>query len=395
MSDNLLTARGAREFLQQYWQKKPLLARHVLSEDAAAIDRAQLIALACRDEVESRLVIGTGRKWRVEHGPFRRRDFAQLPPRNWTLLVNGVENHIPAARALQMRFDFVPFAFHDDVMVSYAAPGGGVGPHFDSYDVFLVQGAGSRRWEIGHQRDLTLIADAPLKLLRHFRPQREWTLQSGDLLYLPPRWAHHGTAVGECITWSVGLRAPNRREIVLRFLDYLHDHLQSENGNRNAGLRPQRRPAAIGAELLRQVYAMVNSIGWTNADIQRCLGEYLTEPRPQLVFGRARRISAARFARAIAIRGVRLALKSRMLADRNMVFMNGESAAMDAAARRSLGVLADRRRLPPRSAQGKAALELLYRWHCAGYIELDNPWPEDREPENEERIHIFRSSPRG
>ncbi len=186
-----------------------------------------MIELACRDDVESRLVIGTRSTWRVEHGPFRRRDFARLPPRNWTLLVNGLETVLPAARVLQQKFSFIPYARHDDVMASYAAPGGSVGPHFDSYDVFLVQGAGTRRWQIGRQRDLALIDGAPLRMLQRFRPQRAWTVQSGDLLYLPPRYAHHGVAIDECITWSVGFRAPGRQDMAERFLDFLRDELRS------------------------------------------------------------------------------------------------------------------------------------------------------------------------
>ena len=143
-----------RRFLAEFWQKKPLLARQALAESSGALDRARMIELAGRDDVESRLVIGSGKSWRVEQGPFRRRDFAQLPPRNWTLLVNGLENLVPAARKLQQAFSFIPYARHDDVMASYAVPGGSVGPHFDSYDVFLLQEAGERRWQIRDRKSV-------------------------------------------------------------------------------------------------------------------------------------------------------------------------------------------------------------------------------------------------
>jgi len=369
MRDNLLSAQGSRRFLEEFWQKKPLLARGVLPQLASALDRASLIELACRDDVESRLVIGARTSWRIEHGPFRRRDFAQLPPRNWTLLVNGVENFVPAARELQQRFGFIPYARHDDVMVSYAAPGGGVGPHYDSYDVFLVQGAGTRRWQVSAQHDLALLEAAPLKILRRFRPQREWTLAGGDLLYLPPCYAHHGVAIGDCITWSIGLRAPSRQEIAARFLDFLHDHLQLDGSYRDPGLKPQRHPAAIGTAMLRQVRAMVNSIRWRDTDIARCLGEYLTEPRPNVVFGHARRMPAARFARTAGTRGLRLDPKSRMLFSGRMVFINGETVTPDAAARKTLHELADRRCLPPAARIDAAARKLLYQWYQAGYIE--------------------------
>lgn len=375
VSDNLLGARGARRFLKEFWQKKPLLARGALPRLAAALDRARLIELACRDDVESRLVMGGRTTWRVEHGPFRRRDFTHLPPRNWTLLVNGVENFVPAARELQQRFSFIPYARHDDVMVSYAAPGGGVGPHFDSYDVFLLQGAGTRRWQVSAQRDLALLDAAPLKILRRFRPQRAWTVTAGDLLYLPPRYAHHGVAVSDCVTWSIGMRAPGRQEMAARFLDFLHDHLQLDGGYRDPGLRPQRHPAAIGSAMLRQVRGMVGSIHWRDADIARCLGESLTEPRPHVVFGHAHRMPAARFALAAAVRGLRLAPKSRMLFSGRMVFINGETATPDAAARQVLREFADRRCLPPAARLDAAARDLLYQWYQAGYIELDGTRP--------------------
>ena len=371
MPDNLLGARGARRFLKECWQKKLLLARGALPQLATALDRARLIELACRDDVESRLVLGAGKTWRIEHGPFRPRDFAQLPRRNWTLLVNGVENFVPAARELQQQFGFIPYARHDDVMVSYAAPGGGVGPHYDSYDVFLLQGAGTRRWQVSAQRDLALVEAAPLKILRRFRPQREWTLAAGDLLYLPPCYAHHGVAIGECITWSVGMRAPGRQEMAARFLDFLHDHLQLDGGYRDPGLKPQRHPAAIGRTMLREVRAMVKSIRWRDTDIARCLGEYLTEPRANVVFGHAHRMPAARFARAAAARGLRLDPKSRMLFSGRMVFINGETATPDAAARKALRVLADRRCLPPAACVDAATWKLLYPWYRAGYIEFN------------------------
>ena len=157
---------------------------------------ADLIALACRDDVESRVVIRRARHWEVQHGPFEPRFFRRLPARGWTLLVQDVNHFLPQGRELLQRFAFIPYSRLDDLMVSYAPPGGGVGPHFDSYDVFLLQGLGRRRWRISNQRDLTLVADAPLKLLADFRARQEWTLDAGDMLYLPPAWAHDGVAAG-------------------------------------------------------------------------------------------------------------------------------------------------------------------------------------------------------
>jgi 50S ribosomal protein L16 3-hydroxylase len=366
MTDNLP---DARLFLEKFWQKKPLLARGAIRQLGGELDRARMIGLACRDDVESRLVIGARKSWRVEHGPFRKRDFAQLPPRNWTLLVNGLENFLPAARKLQQAFSFIPYARHDDVMASYAVPGGGVGPHFDSYDVILLQGAGTRRWRISSQRDLDLVEGAPLKILRRFRSRRAWTVRPGDLLYLPPRYAHYGVAIDECITWSVGFRAPNRQDMAERFLDFLRDQLRLEGAYRDAGLKPQRHPAVIGNEMLRQIKTMVKSIRWSDTDIERCLGLYLTEPRSNVVFGRARPVPASRFAQLASARGVRLNLKSRMLTCGNTLFINGEFALADTPTRRTLQQLADARRLPAHTRTNAAARALLYEWYRAGYIE--------------------------
>jgi 50S ribosomal protein L16 3-hydroxylase len=362
----------ARRFLADFWQKKPLLVRRALVEFAGALDRARMIELACRDDVESRLVIGARKTWRVERGPFRMRDFARLPPRNWTLLVNGLEAVLPAARRLQQKFSFIPYARHDDVMASYAAPGGSVGPHFDSYDVMLVQGAGARRWQTSRQRDLELVAGAPLKILNRFRPQRAWTVRAGDLLYLPPRHAHHGVAIDACITWSVGFRAPDRQEMAERLLDFVRDHLQLDGAYRDPHLRPQRHAATIGKDMLRQINAMVESVHWTAADIERCLGEYLTEPRSGVVFGRARRMSERRFAELARMRGMQLALPTRMLTSGAQFFINGESVSAPASAAKTLRQLADARSLPPRTPTNAATRALLYQWYRAGYIELGN-----------------------
>jgi 50S ribosomal protein L16 3-hydroxylase len=363
------TLPGARKFLAQFWQKKPSFSRGALRHFADALDRTRMFELAGRDDIESRLVTGARTSWQVERGPFRRRDLARLPPRNWTLLVNGLEAVLPRARELQQAFRFVPYARHDDVMASYAAPGGSVGPHFDSYDVFLVQGTGQRRWQIGAQRDLGLIANAPLKILRRFRAQREWIVDAGDVLYLPPRYAHHGVAIDECVTWSVGFRAPGRREITGRFLEFLSDQERADSNYRDPNLKPQRRAAGISKDMLRQVKSMLESIRWTDADIERCLGEYLTEPRAGIVFQRARALSAQAFARRLDACGVRLALPTRMLTSRDQIFINSETACAPPGGRTILGRLADDRCLPAATRLNAPTRDLLYEWYRAGYVE--------------------------
>jgi len=219
MEDALLGGLSPKEFLQRHWQKRPLLVRRALPGFRGVIAKRPLFALASSDEVESRLVERRGAHWRVTHGPISQDRFKQTRARDWTLLVNGVNQHAAPAEQLLRRFAFLPQARLDDVMVSYAAPGGGVGPHVDSYDVFLVQGAGRRLWRIERARRFSLVERAPLKLIEDFSPQEEYLLEPGDLLYLPPGWGHDGIALGECFTCSVGFRAPRGAELGAAFLD--------------------------------------------------------------------------------------------------------------------------------------------------------------------------------
>src|SRR6185436_16431842 len=223
---SLLGNRTPRAFLAQHWHKEALLVRQAIPAFADVCSRARLFALASRDDVESRIVVRTKSRFTVAHGPFRRADFRALTARDWTLLVQGVNLHSDDADALLRRFSFLPYARLDDLMVSYAAPGGGVGPHFDSYEVFLLQGSGVRRWRYGAQDDLALMPGLPLKILRRFMPSHDETLAPGDMLYLPPHIAHDGIAVGACTTYSVGFRAPGATELGAAFLDFLRDELQ-------------------------------------------------------------------------------------------------------------------------------------------------------------------------
>jgi len=358
------------EFLRRYWQKRPLLVRGALTECAAMARRDGLFALSARDDMESRLVTRRGRRWQVRQGPFDPRALARLPRSGWTLLVQGVDHALPAARRLLDRFSFIPHARVDDVMVSYAPSGGGVGPHFDEYDVFLVQGAGRRRWSISRQRDLDLVEGTPLKLLRRFRPTQEWILEPGDLLYLPPRWAHDGVAVGgDCITWSVGFRAPAAQELGERFLDYLQEHIALPGIYSDPGLKPANRPGRLGEDMVRDAGKILGRIRWTRGDVADFLGRHLTEPKAQVVFRRPRHPLAPRaFATALARRGAALAPQTRMLFRGRALFVNGEAVVAGMTTARLLSRLADNRSLPARARPGREAARLLYRWYRDGYI---------------------------
>lgn len=368
MKKNPLGTYDIARFLRDCWQKKPLVLRGIAPGLAAALCRDDLIDLACREDSESRLIIGSGRRWEVRHGPFRKRDFAGLPARCWTLLVNGVDTLVPAARQLQHDFGFIPYARQDDVMVSYAAPGGGVGPHFDSYDVFLLQGAGTRRWQISDQRDLSLLENAPLKILSRFRAQQDWRMQSGDLLYLPPHHAHHGVAVGECLTWSIGMRAPTQREVATEFLNYLQDRLEDGEVYRDPALKAQKHRAQIGPQMQKTLRRMVERMRWGSADIDRCIGQMLSEPRQLAVFTGAPPLDAAVFAKEVHARGLQLDLKTRLLFDRTLFFINGEAVAIPARDTPLFRQLADERALAAGAGVSGKALQLLQGWHEAGFV---------------------------
>ncbi len=365
---------GSAAFFRRFWQKDALLVRAALPGFADVLSSRQLAVLAMRDDVESRLVLRDGPRWSLAHGPFKRADFAALPARDWTLLVQGVNLHSEAADALLRRFAFVPFARLDDLMVSLAAPGGGVGPHVDSYDVFLLQGAGRRRWRYGRQRDLALRAGLPLKILRRFKPAHDAVLGPGDMLYLPPSYAHDGVAIDPCITYSIGFRAPATNELAVAFLDWLRDSLALDGRYADPDLRATREPARIGASMQRRCAGMLAAIRWDRAVADRFLGSWLSEPKPSVFFtSPARRRSFAAF-RAMASRtGVRLDTRAQLLYDARHLFVNGDVLSWPTAGVATLRELANARALPARAiaAASPAALRLMYDWHRHGYLHAD------------------------
>jgi 50S ribosomal protein L16 3-hydroxylase len=356
------------QFMRRHWQKKPLVVRAAVAGVMPPLGRAALFALAAREDVESRLVQREGERWRLRHGPLPRRALPLLAKGEWTLLVQGLDLHLEAARALIDRFRFLPHARLDDLMISYASPGGGVGPHVDSYDVFLLQVAGRRRWQYGHQRDLRLRPDLPLKILAHFEAWHECILEPGDMLYLPPGWAHDGVAVGgDCMTCSVGLRAPARealaRDVLQRALDETeapeHDPLY-----RDSGQLATDSPGAIPPTLAAFAAAAVARLASDRDALACALGEVLTEPKPRVWF------DARDDGPPNADGALRLDRRSRMLYDDRRVFINGESyraGGRDASAMRQL---ADTRCLDAAAVArlSAGARELMALWLQAGWL---------------------------
>ncbi len=368
----LLGGLSAKTFLSRFWQKKPLLIRRAVPGFRGVIQPPELFRLATRDDVESRIVGRRAGRWTLAQGPFSLRDIERRPRANWTLLVQGVNFFHPPAEALLRRFDFIPYARLDDVMVSYAAPGGGVGPHLDSYDVFLLQGPGRRRWRLSakpaREFDGPFDPDAPLRVLRRFRPEEEWVLEAGDMLYLPPGWAHEGTALDACTTCSIGFRAPARAELASEFLAWLGERADLRGLYQDPGLRPAISPAEIPRELVRAAASAVRSVRWSERDLTLFVGSYLTAPKPRLAFDAPRPpLAPAAFARRCRRAGVVLDARTQLLYRGGRFFINGEHVAPGRGGARPLKTLANERRLGAGPLPA-ALCSLLHRWYLAGWV---------------------------
>lgn len=368
-SSSLLGELSKHQFLRDYWQKKPLLVRQAVPQFQGLLDPRELIALACTEDIQSRLVIQRNDQWEVHHGPFKPKKFDHLRKHNWTVLVQGVNHHLHSAATLLQLFDFIPHARMDDLMISYAPKGGGVGPHFDSYDVFLLQGLGKRHWQISAQKDYKLVNGAPLKILQNFHMEHDWILESGDMLYLPPHYAHNGIAENDCMTYSIGFRAPTHQELAEQFLVYLQDKICLDGIYSDPDLKIQPHPSEISSDMLRQVEMIIQRIKWNKNDITHFLGSYLSEPKSNIFFDPPEEpLSHSEFEQAMLTGGIQLALKTQMLCHDNIIYMNGMAHAVDKPAYRELRALADVRRLNSRSTFSQETLELLYIWYQNGYV---------------------------
>jgi 50S ribosomal protein L16 3-hydroxylase len=361
----LLGGLSPEAFMRQHWQKKPLLIRQACAETSMLINRVALFALACQVGVESRLIVRDGSSWQLSHGPFKRRTLPRTDQPGWTLLVQGVDLHVQAAHELLAKFHFLPSARLDDVMVSWASPGGGVGPHVDSYDVFLLQLQGQRRWRIGPVQDTTLESDAPFKVLRHFVPTQEWVLDAGDMLYLPPGWGHDGVAQGECLTASIGFRAPAQQALGREVLQCLLDGVEPpetdplyRDPHQSATLNAGRIPVELSTfaldaieRLLRQPKALACA-----------LGEVLSEPKPNVWFDQGQVLQNEC--------GVALDRRTRMAYDDHHVFINGESFRAGGQDARVMRRLADARYLTPVQLERLTteARDLVDQWTQAGWL---------------------------
>ncbi len=362
----LLAGLTPAQFMRQHWQKKPLLVRQAIPGFKALLSRPELFALAAQEGVESRLVQQQAGVWTLRHGPVPRRSLPPLQRPDWTLLVQGVDLHHDGIHALMQQFRFVPDARLDDVMISYASPGGGVGPHFDSYDVFLLQAQGRRRWRIGRQKNLTLRDDVPMKILAQFEPEEEYVLEPGDMLYLPPRWAHDGIAEGgDCMTYSVGFRVPERVDLAQELLVRLADEDEGE-AERLLYQDPKQGAVTEAAEIPAQLHDFARqALEWALQQpqtLERALGEYLTEPKPNVWFEPG--------PEGVMLEQVVLDRRTRMMYDAEHIFINGESYRAAGEDAQLMRQLANTRSLDGRALASASddALELLSSWCDAGWL---------------------------
>ena len=386
---SLLAGLTPAQFMRRHWQKKPLLVRAALPDFKPVLSRSELFKLAARGEVESRLIVQNNAEWRMTQGPFAPRSLPALSKTAWTLLVQGVDLHDQKAHQLLQQFRFLPDARLDDLMISFATPGGGVGPHFDSYDVFLLQASGCRRWKISKQKDLTLQPDVPLKILQNFAAEEEFVLEAGDMLYLPPRYAHEGVAevavdgngkVLDCMTYSIGFRAPAKRELAAELLHRLAEFSEDDEDapvgvSGRGGRAPQRyrdpeqlattTPGAVPEGLAAFATQAVLGALQDPLAVACALGEYMTELKSSVWFDE---VTVSWDPHDMI--GLCLAPQTKMLYDAHHVFINGESYLAKGADARLMQRLADQRKLVPFEL-GKASLSarnLLTDWHDAGWL---------------------------
>jgi 50S ribosomal protein L16 3-hydroxylase len=391
---DLLGGRTPAQFMKTHWQRKPLLIRQAIPGFKPPLSIAELKRMARRDDVASRLIWREEGQWQMEQGPFAR--LPKASESDWTLLVQSVDLHDDAAAELMHRFRFVPDARLDDIMISIATEGGGVGPHFDSYDVFLLQAVGTREWRIGRQRDLSLEPDLPLKILRRFEPETTYVLEPGDMLYLPPQMAHDGIAQGDCMTISIGFRAPDQATLARGMLEAAAEQVLARAGQpsgpygepalpgprlqaryRDPGLAATSRPAELPDGLTAAALEAVSRVRFDEALAHRFLGCWLTEPGATAVFDAPAEDGPDLVADWPETGHLRLDRRTRLLYRGRQLFINGETAPVPPSA--ALRRLADARRLacddPAARALTDEERECLMQW-------LDDGWLiyEDKKP---------------
>lgn len=381
----LLGGISPKQFMRSYWHKKPLLVRGAIPAFAMAqsqgealgspISGAELFKFAAEDDMEARLI--QAKPWSVSSGPFQKKTLPALESRNWTLLLQGMEAWHPAAATVLSWFRFIPDARLDDLMISIAGIGGGVGPHFDSYDVFLMQMQGRRRWRISQQSDLSLKPGLPLKILRHFKEEQEWDLEPGDMLYLPPHIAHDGIALDAgCQTWSIGFRSPSFKELLQEGLWRLAESLEDVPELAARFADPHQAATQNADELpellIKQLQKKLRSLNLAQAQtFLPGIAAYLSEPKPQAIFSGPEYVfSLAEFNQQLQIGALKPHPQSRLLRLGEHLFCNGENMTQGQSSpiQQAWRALSAQKRLRPSRQFQSTKDSSLYDAYCAGWL---------------------------
>ncbi|MEY4920817.1 MAG: hypothetical protein RLZZ564_345 [Pseudomonadota bacterium] len=364
-------------FLKKYWQKKPLLIRDAIKNFKSPITEKDLFRIAQNENAISRLIEFKRGIWQVKYGPFKKLDLPKKINTPWTILVQNMNHHLPFAESFLNLFKFIPYARLDDLMVSFATKKGSVGPHFDSYDVFLFQAKGEREWKISEQKKFSLDKKSAIKIITNFKVKNTWVLKPGDLLYLPPNVGHWGVSQSDdCLTYSIGFRASGTFEIQSKFLDFIQDNLITNKNDlyRDPNLNLQKNPAEINSNMIKKIQRIVNQLRWNTNSINNFIGQLLTEPIEGAVFETSKSMTAEVFIKDLIKKPLKLNPKTRMLFIKNNFFINGELIEADKKSIMYLKQLANDREISIKSTLNKKDLNalgiVLLPLYLSGFIDF-------------------------
>ena len=374
---HILGKTSVDDFLKNYWQKKPLLIKNAIPNFVSPITESDLFIIAQNEEAVSRLIEHKQGIWQVKYGPFKKSDLPKKTNIPWTILVQNINHYFPFAESFLNLFKFIPYARLDDLMISYATKKGSVGPHFDSYDVFLFQAQGAREWKISDQKKFTLDKQSSIKIITNFKSKNSWVLKPGDMLYLPPNIGHWGISQSDdCVTYSIGFRAPATFEIQSKFLDFIQDHLITNENEiyKDPNLTPQKNPAEISSNMTKAIRNIVDRLRWDKSSINHFIGQLLSEPTESSIFETRKPLSLKAFEKSIVHKTLRLNSKTRMLFIKNNFYINGEFIKIDKKYTSFLKQLANDREISLESTLNKRDLNalgiVLLPLYEAGFIDF-------------------------
>ena len=374
---HILGKTSINDFLKNYWQKKPLLIKNAIANFESPITESDLFTIAQNEEAVSRLIEYKQDIWQVKYGPFKKSDLPKKTNIPWTILVQNINHYLPFAESFLNLFKFIPYARLDDLMISYATKKGSVGPHFDSYDVFLFQAQGIREWKISDQKKFTLDKKSSIKIITNFKSKNSWVLKPGDMLYLPPNIGHWGISQSDdCLTYSIGFRAPATFEIQSKFLDFIQDHLITNENEiyKDPNLAPQKNPAEISSNMTKAMRNIVDRLRWDKSSINHFIGQLLSEPIESSIFETRKPLSLKAFEKRIVNKTLKLNSKTRMLFIKNNFYINGEFIKIDKKYTPFLKQLANDREISLESSFNKRDLNalgiVLLPLYEAGFIDF-------------------------